>query len=132
MKRSLMLLLIAFFVSAYAETVTKSSAAFPWPPTSGVLAGKTGFIDNISFSYQTGIAVKNVIILSWSLPMKAEKGNIAIFTLAGTRIASFPITAAKGSVNWNIAAARKPASGVFLATLSYGTFTKNQQILISR
>ena len=135
MKQGLLMFLLALSATVFAETWVKSSAPFEFWGCGcgdGVIANHSSLAGGSSFTSHVGIGAKNVVNLSWSVPAKAGKGSIAIFTLAGTRVKVFPITEAKGSINWDVSAGEKTANGVYLAAFSYGTRTKNLQILISR
>ena len=132
MKTILLILLAVFFAGLSAETVVKNSAPFQFPTAVGVKGAISVQSRDISLSYKVHSGNQAVIGLSWSLPDKTPKGSITIFTLAGTKIKTFSITAQQGEVNWDISSGTKPANGVYLTTLTCGTYKKNLQILLSR
>jgi hypothetical protein len=132
MKTRFLILMAVFFAGVSAETVSKNSAPFPFPTT----VGAKGFVSfqnkDISFSFKVHSGNRTIIGLSWSLPEKTQKGTISIFTLAGTKIKTFSITGQQGNVNWDLSPGTKLANGVYLATMTSGTYKKNLQILLSR
>jgi hypothetical protein len=132
MKYFFLVLMAVFTVGSMADTVSKISPQFPWPVATGVIAGYSVQARDFSFSYNIHSGNQAVIRLTWSLPDKAPKGAISIFNLAGIKIKSFSINERQGSVGWNISGSKKPASGLYFATLTSGTFTKNLKIFISR
>lgn len=134
MRTCCLILVFALSVGLHAETVSKNSAAFTFPPSVGVTSGYFTQSQNISFSYNVHSGLRSVIGLSWTLPdaMRAEKGTISVYTLSGTKIRTFLISRNQTSINWDISGAAKPANGVYLAILTSGQQKKNLQILISR
>jgi hypothetical protein len=132
MKISLLLLMAVFIAGVSGETVSKNSAAFQFPTTVGVKGGFSIQSSDLSFSYKLHSGNRAVLRLAWSLPDKAQKGTISIFTVAGTKIRTFSITEQHGEVSWDISAGKKPANGVYLATMTCGTYKTNLQILLSR
>jgi hypothetical protein len=133
MKYLFLVVMAVFTVSSFAaETVFKISPQFPWPGTTGVTGGYSLQVKDFSFSYNVHFGNRAVIGLSWSLPDKASKGTISIFTLTGTKIKSFSINEPQGSVAWDISGGKKTANGLYFATLTSGTLNKNLQIFLSR
>jgi hypothetical protein len=132
MKNLFLVLMAVFSVSLYAETVSKLSAPFQFPTAVGVISGHSMQSKDVSFSYHLHSGNRSVIGLSWALPEKAEKGSISVFSLSGTKIKTIPISGNHARVNWDISGSTKLANGVYLATLTSGSYKKNLQILISR
>jgi hypothetical protein len=132
MKNLFLVLMAVFSVSLYAETVSKLSAPFQFPTAVGVISSHSMLSKDVSFSYNLHSGNRTMIGLSWTLPEKAEKGSISIFTLSGTKIKTFPISENHAGMTWEISGAAKLANGVYLATLTSGSYKKNLQILISR
>jgi hypothetical protein len=129
MKGFCLLLMAAFSVNLYAETVTKISAPFAFPTTSGVTGDRSFQSTKASFTCRTGFAGRSMIEFSWSLPGKAEKGSISVFTIAGSHIKTFSMTSQCGSVRWDLSASKKLARGIYIATLSYGIHKQNLKIV---
>ena len=133
MKNSVLLLTVVLALGICAETVVKNSAPFSLPPPTGVIRGGVGVQNsNLSFTYAIHPSNSSAVVFSWSIPGKPAKGTIAIFTLAGTKVKSFPITRQHDSVSWGIADGTKPANGVYFATIAYGAFKKNMQLFLLR
>jgi hypothetical protein len=132
MKYFFLVLMAGVFVSLFADTVSKNSAPFAFPPSVGVIGSYSTQSQSFSFSYNIHSSNRTVIGLSWTLPERAEKGSISVYNLSGTKIKSFSISRNQASVNWDISGGAKPANGVYLATLTSGSHKKNLQILISR
>jgi hypothetical protein len=115
-------------VSVFAsETVVKNSSQFNFPLTVGISASNPLLTRDVSFNSIIG---SKTIELSWSLPFKAYKANISIFNLAGVRIKTYPLSSPEGSVQWNLSGKNKPASGIYFARLSSGTYNKSLKIVI--
>jgi hypothetical protein len=132
MKRFFLLLTAAFAVGVCGETVVKNSAAFAFPATVGAIRASSFQNRDVLFSYSAHSGSRGVFGLSWSLPVKAEKGSIAVYTLTGTKVKTFLIREQQGSVIWDITSGKRLVSGVYIATLTSGTCKKNLQILLSR
>jgi hypothetical protein len=130
--KTFLFLLVAFSASLFAETVSKNSAPFAFPSLLGARDAYSVQNKNMSFSYGIRSGNRAVIALSWSLPGKVETGTICIFNLAGTKLKTFSLVKHQGMVNWDISGNRKPANGVYFATLASGTQKKNLQLLLSR
>lgn len=131
-RSSVLFSIIALSAGIFAETVVKSSPPFQFPSAAGLRSGYAIQDNGVLFSYRARFDRSATIQIAWSLPGKMEKGNISIFSLAGCRIKEFPVSANQGSLEWNLSGSARPASGVYLATLSYGACKKNMQILLSR
>jgi hypothetical protein len=132
MKYFFLVLMAVFSVTVFADTVSKNSAAFAFPPAVGVTSTYAAHSQNLSFTYNIHSGLRSVIGLSWTLPEMAERATVSVYNLSGTKIKSFPISMNQTSVNWDISGMAKPANGVYLATLTSGQYKKNLQILISR
>jgi hypothetical protein len=132
MKYFFLVLMAGVSVSLYAETVSKLSAPFQFPTSVGVHSSHSLQCKDLSFSYTLHSGNRAIIGLSWTLPEKAERGSISIFTLSGTKIKTIPISENHAGATWDISGAAKMANGVYLATLTSGSYKKNIQILISR
>jgi len=134
MKYLFLVLMALFSVNLLADTVSKNSAPFTFPPSAGAISRSSAQSQNISFSYNIHSGNRTVIGLSWTLPdaMRTEKAMVSVYNLSGTKIKTFSITRNQANVNWDISGAAKPANGVYLATLTSGQNKKNLQILISR
>jgi hypothetical protein len=132
MKYLFLVLMAVFTISSFADVVNKTSERFQFVPFTGAKGGYPVQVNDISFSYNAHYVNRSIIGLSWSLPAKASKGTISIFTLAGTKIKSFSINERQGSVAWDISGNKKVANGLYFATLKSGTLNKNLQIFLSR
>jgi hypothetical protein len=127
-----LLTIIAVSLGIFAETVVKSSPAFQFPPATGARVGYAIQDNSVLFSYSRHFSSRYSVEIAWSLPGKMENGSISVFTLAGTKVKTFPISQQQGNVVWDLSNGRKMATGVYFATLTYGSFKKNMQILLSR
>jgi hypothetical protein len=127
-KSKILVLFLALGIFAAPENISKQSAAFSFPTGIGVITPKTYLMGEKAFSCRKSFSGKQVISLSWALPTKAENGKISIFTLSGALVKSFPVTAQKGMVNWD-ASHGIVASGIYLATLTYGPYKSNLKIM---
>ncbi len=131
-KGRVLLSIVALSVGIFAETVVKNSPAFQFPASVGVNSGYSIQDNGVLFTSRTGLANRDAVEIAWSLPGTIDKGHISIFTIAGCKIKDFSITRNQGSLEWNFSGSAHLASGVYLATLSFGLCKKNMQILISR
>jgi len=129
MKSFCLLLMAALSVSLFAETVVKNSAPFAFPITVGVTGDHSLQSTKASFTCRTIFAGRSVIEFSWSLPGKAEKGSIYIFTIAGSHIKTLSLPSQHGIVRWDISADKKLAKGIYIAKLSYGIYKQNLKIV---
>jgi len=129
MKSFCLLLMTVLSVSLFAETVVKNSAPFAFPITVGVRGDHSLQSTKVSFTCRTIFAGRSVIEFSWSLPGKAGKGSISVFTIAGSRIKTFSMASQHGIVRWDISADKKLARGIYIATLSYGIHKQNLKIV---
>jgi len=124
-RRSILLIIVAFSLCTFAETVTKSSVAFQFPTAVSASAWTFAQANEASFNFTK--PGKNIVEFSWNLPKKTIQGNISIFTVSGAKVKSFPFSSSYGTVQWNTA-----ASGIYFAQLSGGSFKKNLQIFLYR
>lgn len=112
-----------------SETIVKNSAPFSFPLTIGAVAGQRVFSGQVRFgALYRGMAGKS-LDLSWSLPKARSTGTIVLYSLNGSVIRTLPITAASGSIRWNIAELGL-AKGIYFARLSSATVKKNHKIVI--
>jgi hypothetical protein len=132
MKVPCLLLIGAIGAGIFAETVVKNSAAFSFPTTVGILGGHLLQNKDAVFVGSANLAGRNIITLSWSLPVKAAGGSISIFALSGAKIKSFQISSPQGYINWDISGAGRTGNGIYFATLSYGSIKKNLHLMICR
>lgn len=121
------ILVLFLALGLFAETVTQQSAPFSFPGT-GVISQKTFLLGDKAFTCKKTFSGREIISFSWALPVKAENGKISIYSLSGALVKSFPVTAQKGVVNWE-ASQGKVASGIYLASLSYGPYKRNIKIM---
>lgn len=127
-KSKLLVLFLAMCIFAAPETKTATSAQFTFKLGTGVHLPKYYSVDAMYFSCKKLVNGKGALSFSWSLPgVKADKGKISLFTVSGKLIRAFDVKSQEGRVSWNMPS--RMASGVYFATLSYGTFKKNVKIL---
>lgn len=132
MKGLCLFLLAALSVSLFAETVVKISAPFAFPTAVGVTAGQSSLDGAASFICKPHFGGKNAVLFSWSLPLASGKGTISIFTVRGTKIRSFAVTTHQGSMQWDVSKEGRLANGTYLASLSYGIYTRTSKIILYR
>ncbi len=130
MKSLCLFLVAALSVGLFAETVVKNSVPFAFPTIVGVAGDHSLQSSKVSFACRTIVAGRSAIEFSWSLPGKAEKGSISVFTIAGSHIKTFSMTSQRGSIRWDISADKKLARGIYIAALSYGIYKQNLKIVL--
>jgi hypothetical protein len=127
------LFLIGVLVTGlFAETIVKNSKAFSFPATVGTRGGNVLQSKEAIFAGSANLEGRKIITLSWSLPVKASTGSIAIFTLSGAKIKFFQISSPQGYVNWDVSGAGRTGNGIYFATLSYGSIHKNLKLMFCR
>lgn len=115
--------------AAASETIVKNSAPFSFPLTIEAVIGQRSFPGQVRFgAFYRGMTGKS-LDLSWSLPKTMSTGTISLYSLKGSVIRTFPITAASGSLRWDISELGL-AKGIYLARLSSVTVKKNHKIVI--
>lgn len=132
MNRLCLIIITVVVASAglFAETVVKNSAPFAFPTAVGTAADRQPFGGDASFTGKAVVAGKNAIVFSWSLPSAAKKGAISIFRIDGSLIASFTLNSPHGNMQWSAAGKTHAATGIYLATLSYGTFKRDCKVIL--
>ncbi len=127
LRRSILSIIVAFSLGAFADTVVKSSAAFAFPTSVSTTAWTFAQANEASFNFTKPLAGKNIVEFSWNLPKRINQGNITVFSVSGAKVKSFPITSSYGTVQW-----KTNASGIYFAQLSGGSFKKNLQVFLYR
>jgi hypothetical protein len=128
-KSKILVLFLAICVFAAPETKTATSAQFSFIQGVGVFQPRLYSMDGMYLSCKKLVNGKGAISFSWSLPaIKADMGKISVFTVSGKLIKVFDVKSQEGRISWSMPNARM-ASGVYFATLTYGTFKKNIKIL---
>ena len=132
MNRSVLVVALALSGALFATTTVKNSAPFSFPTVVGVKGGQ--HLQDITEVFAGGYnpAGGRTVTLSWSLPVKAERGSISIFNITGSKIRTFPIGSSRGYVVWDLSGEKRVGNGIYFATLSYGSCKKNLQLVICR
>jgi flagellar hook assembly protein FlgD len=132
MKRYGFIIALMLSISLYAETTVKNSAPFSFPTAVNVRWGQQGFMANEeSFVAKARFSGSGTIAFSWSLPVSAKKGNIAVFSVSGSLVKMIPISSQRGTVAMDMAGG-KLSRGVYFAKLSYGAFERTINFIVCR
>jgi hypothetical protein len=130
MKRWWFIVVAALWANPFAETVVKSSVPFSFPFT-GINAPLPNLGGEALFSGKMHLTGKSAVSLSWSLPIKAEKGAISLFSISGALVKKIAITGHAGSVEVDCTR-YGIARGIYFATISYGGFQKTINFIVYR
>jgi hypothetical protein len=132
MKRYGFIIVLMLSFSLYAEKTVKNSAPFSFPATVTVRWGQQGFTANEeSFVAKAHFSGSGKIAFSWSLPVAAKKGNIAVFSVSGSLVKMIPIASQRGTAALDMAGG-KLSRGVYFAKLSYGAFERTINFIVYR
>jgi hypothetical protein len=115
----------------YGQSVEKLSASFTFP-TTPVGVKQSGSIVNGGTSFfraSTLAANHGSITLEWSVVPSVRKGSIALYSVAGELVKKIDLIECSGKVSLNRVL---PASGVFLATITFGSYKQTLKLALYR
>jgi hypothetical protein len=112
-----------------AESITGISAPFAFPAQASIKSG--GIFAQLSyFRYQHRVGTNANVTIAWSIPEKhAHNGAIAIYTLSGKVVRSFPIAATNGMLTWRVTD-DKVATGIYYARLTSGAYSNTLKMVL--
>jgi hypothetical protein len=129
-KLALALCLLCFCCgAALGQTVEKLSVSFTFPTSVGSLPSSNIPMTGPSFFHATSLADHGSIVLEWSVPQSARKGSIALYTISGALVKKIDVAQNHGKLSL---ARELPAAGVFLATLSFGSYKQTLKLALYR
>jgi hypothetical protein len=112
-----------------AQTVEKLSASFTFPLTvSTSMQGKSQDPKAVSFFRMSSrSAQKGKIALEWTVNNSATSGTICIYAISGALVKKVALTASHGTMQFDL---QKAAQGIYLASISYGTYRQNLKLAL--
>jgi hypothetical protein len=112
----------------FAQVVEKSSASFTFPTNLTSAMGKQVAPGQATFFRTTGnISRKGVFTVEWSVPTSASQGRISVYSISGVLIKNLVLTKNQGSLQCDLS---RSATGIYLATISYGTYRQNLKLAL--
>lgn len=116
--------------SLFAQLVEKLSASFTFPSTITAVAGKQVSPMQASFFRTAGnVLHKGIVTLEWNVPATSEKGHISVYSVSGVLAKNLVLTRNQGSLQCDMS---KSATGIYLVTLSYGSYRQNLKLALYR
>ncbi|HUI93982.1 MAG TPA: T9SS type A sorting domain-containing protein [Chitinivibrionales bacterium] len=112
-----------------AQTVEKFSASFTFPLTLTAVPGKVVAPAAMSFFHVGPKAQKGKILLQWTVSGSVPSGSICIYSLSGALVKKVTLTSNHGTIYCDL---QKASPGIYLASISYGTFQQNQKFALYR
>lgn len=112
-----------------AQTVEKLSASFTFPLTLTTAGGKAIAPVPVSFFHVASKAQKGKIMLQWTVSSPAVSGAISIYSLSGALVKKVALKSNYGTMQCDL---QKAAPGIYLASISYGTFRQNLKFALYR
>jgi hypothetical protein len=112
-----------------AQTVEKLSASFTFPLTLTAAPGKVVAPAAMSFFRIGSKAQKGKIMIQWTVSSPVTQGTISIYSLTGALVKKVSLSSNHGTTYCDL---QKAAPGIYLATISYGTFRQNQKFALYR
>lgn len=112
-----------------AQTVEKLSASFTFPLTLTAAPGKVVTPAALSFFHIGSKVQKGKIMLQWTVSSSVQQGSISIYSLTGALVKKVALSSSHGTTYCDL---QKAAPGIYLATISYGTFRQNQKFALYR
>jgi hypothetical protein len=111
----------------FAQVVEKSSASFSFPTTVTSVMGKQVAPAQATFFRTAGNSRKGVFTLEWSVPTSALQGRISVYSVSGVLIKNLVLTKNQGSLQCDLS---RSATGIYLTTISYGTYRQNLKLAL--
>jgi hypothetical protein len=124
--------LVLLFASGllFAQVVQKLSASFTFPTTLTYVKGRLVSPAQASFFRTAGITSrKGIVTLEWSAPAASEQGRISVYSVSGVLVKNLVLTKNQGSLQCDLS---RSATGIYLATLSYGSYRQNLKLALYR
>lgn len=119
--------------SAMGVTITATSNTFTFPTLTGVKDGRlitkaATYFRHSGFSTRSG-----VVTFAWSIPAQTnvERGSIAVYSMLGRMVKTFPVASAMGVVTWK-ASNNEGFGGVYIAKLVYGSYKQNLKLILCK
>ncbi len=124
--------LVLLFASGllFAQVVEKLSASFTFPTTLTYVKGKQVAPAQTSFFRAAGrVSNKGIVTLEWSVPATSEQGRISVYSISGVLVKNLVLTRNQGSLQCDLS---RTATGIYLATLSFGSYVQNLKLALYR
>jgi hypothetical protein len=124
--------LVLLFASGllFAQVVEKLSASFTFPTTLTSVTGRQASAMQPTFFRTAGnISRKGIVMLQWSVPTSATQGRISVYSVSGLLVKNLVLTKNEGSVQCDLS---HSAAGIYLATISYGSYRQNLKLALYR
>jgi len=120
---------ILFYSLIYSQTVEKLSAPFTFPLT--LTSVPRGVINAmpVSFFHVMPKAQKGKILLQWTVSNNAKSGVINIYSLSGALVKRVNLKSNHGAILCDI---NKAGAGIYVASISYGSYHFNQKFALYR
>ncbi len=113
-----------------SEIVSKSSTSFYFPMTVTAVRPTPAAAKGAFFVSRSLGAGNKGVELSWKLPAGVRSGSIALFSVGGVCIKTFPVTTPTGHILWNNSGSGRVARGVYFANFTCSGVKKNLKIII--
>lgn len=126
--RHLILAVLCATAGITAETVVKNSAPFQFPVIVGVANSEWMKVNQTAFSVKSSFAAAGALTFSWSVPQKAARGSIALFTISGVKVKTVAITKPSGLIT--LSNRDLPAAGIYFAKLSFAGIEKTSNFVV--
>jgi hypothetical protein len=111
----------------FAQVVEKLSASFSFPTTTSAYGVKTAASPASFFRTGGRFTHKGIVNLEWSVPRGAAQGFISVYSVSGALVKKALLTKNQGSMQCDLSRA---GAGVYLVTISYGTYRQNLKLAL--
>jgi hypothetical protein len=116
----------------WSQSVEKLSASFSFPTTPvGVIGGVQNLQMNTYFKQlplQSSLS-RAKFAFEWSVASPAASGSITFYSIDGKQIQKVKLSNKKGIVECDLG---KIATGVYFASITYGSFSQNLKLAVYR
>jgi hypothetical protein len=112
-----------------AQTVEKLSASFTFPLTLTTFGGKATSPMPVSFFHVASKVQKGKMMFQWTVSSSAPSGTISIYSLSGALVKKVTLTSNHGTMLCDL---QKAAPGIYLASISYGSYHQNLKLALHR
>lgn len=125
---SIVVILAAGLISA--QTVEKYSTSFSFPLTLTSAYGVKSSASPASFFRMAGRSVqKGKITLEWNIAGSGTAGAISIFSVSGALVKKVSLSTRHGATQVDLGRA---AAGIYIASISYGSYRQNLKLALYR
>lgn len=115
-------------VTVLGQSVEKYSASFSFPlSVVASFSGKNSQSIPSFFRTAGRPAQRGIITLEWSANAPSSKGAISIYSFSGALVKRIAISKNSGSVQCDIS---KAATGVYIASLTFGAYRQNLKLAL--